>query len=155
MENKIRISLLKSEIDAQIKLIEVIFSEIQERKKGIKKNKIRLESLAYKIHNLYCAFEDLMKIVARCFENQIDDIARYHKELLKRMTLKIDGIRPALFSDETFKLLDELRSFRHFFRHAYSYEIKYEKVKSLLDSVDKLRLRYKQDIECFIKSLEA
>lgn len=151
---KIEFRLLKSEIDAQIKEIEKLFIDIDNRKRGARNNMVKLESLAFKLHNLYCAFEDLFKIVARYFENQVEDIARYHKELLKRMSLQIEGVRPALLSQETFKILDELRAFRHFFRHAYAYELKYEKVKPVIDCAEKLKGLYKYDIERFLKQLE-
>lgn len=151
---RIEFNLLKAELDAQIKEIERLLSDIEDRKKGAKRSKAKLESLAYKLHNLYCAFEDLFKTVARYFENQVEDIARYHKELLKRMSLQIDGVRPALLSEETFKILDELRAFRHFFRHAYTYELKYEKVKPIIQSIDKLRGLYKGEIERFLRELE-
>ena len=80
---RIELNLLKAEFNAQIKEIEKIFADIDDRKRGAKKKKAKLESLAYKLHNLYCAFEDLFKIIARHFENQVEDIAKYHKELLK------------------------------------------------------------------------
>lgn len=151
---RIELNLLKSELYAGIKEIEKLFLDIDDRKKGIKTSKAKLESLAYKLHNLYCAFEDLFKIVARHFENQVEDIAKYHKELLKRMCLQIEGVRPALLSEETFKTLDELRAFRHFFRHGYAYELKYEKLKPVIKGADKLRGLYKGDIERFLKELE-
>lgn len=150
---RIEFNLLKSELDAQIKEIERLFSDIDDRKKGAKRSKAKLESLAYKLHNLYCAFEDLFKTVARHFENQVEDIARYHKELLKRMSLQIDGVRPALLSEEAFKILGDLRAFRHFFRHAYAYELKHEKVKPVIQSADKLRVLYKGEIERFLREL--
>lgn len=87
--------------------------------------------LGYSLHNIYCAFEDLFKEIAKTFENQIEDPSRYHRALLKRMTLEVPGIRPALLSRETHKVLDELRRFRHMFRHAYTYELESRKVRDL------------------------
>jgi len=37
-------------------------------------------------------------------------------------------MRPALISAELYELLDELRRFRHFFRHAYGVELDADKV---------------------------
>lgn len=108
-----------------------------------------LESLAYQLHNLYCAYEDLFKIVAGFFENTIDD----QKELLKRMTLSIEGIRPALISEESFTLLNNLKSFRHFFRHAYGYELDKRKVAIVLEDAQKLKETFKLDLERFLVSL--
>lgn len=151
---KIEISLLKSELYAHIREIERLYADIEGRKKGAKRSKTQLESLAYKLHNLYCAFEDLFKTVARHFENRVEDIARYHKELLRKMTLQIEGVRPALLSEEAFKALDELRAFKHFFRHAYAYELKYQKIKLVLESADRVKDLYKGEIERFLKELE-
>jgi hypothetical protein len=150
---KIEFNLLRAEVGAQIKEIDKIYSAISERKKGAVKNIANLESLGYKLHNLYCAFEDLFKIVARHFENSVEDIARYHKELLKRMSFTIEDVRPALLSEESFRLLDELRMFRHIFRHAYAYDLQYEKLKPVIKSADMLRGLYKREIERFLQKL--
>lgn len=50
-----------------------------------------MESVAYQIHNLFNAVEDLLKIVAASFENQITDTARWHTALLQRMTQEVVG----------------------------------------------------------------
>lgn len=151
---RIELNLLKAEFNAQIKEIEKIFADIDDRKRGAKKNKAKLESLAYKLHNLYCAFEDLFKIIARHFENQVEDIAKYHKELLKRMTLSIEGVRPRLLSEASFNILDELRAFRHYFRHAYQHELRHEKIKPVLDASEKIKILYKDEIRKFLNEIE-
>ena len=151
---RIEFNLLKAEIDAQIKEIEKIYYEIEDRQKGAKRNKAKLESLGYKMHNLYCAFEDLFLIVARYFENQIKDFNQYHKELLRRISLSVEGVRPRLISEEAYQELDELRAFRHFFRHAYSYELRYEKIKISLNSARRLKDLYQKDIAQFLETVE-
>jgi len=91
--------------------------------------------LAYNLHNLYNAFEDLFREIAKTFENEIENFEYYHKELLKRMTVEIYGIRPKILSKESYAVLDELRVFRHIFRHAYTYEIVPEKINLLKDNL--------------------
>jgi len=152
--DKIEFHLFKAEVEAQLKQIDNIYEEIMNREKGAKTNKVELESLGYKLHNLYCAFEDLFKIVARYFENQILDMTKYHKEMLKRMSLPVVGVRPALISEQSYRELDELRAFRHFFRHAYSYEISYEKIKIPLSGAKRLKNLYKENIYQFLSIIE-
>lgn len=53
-------------------------------------------ALGYTLHNLYNAFEGYFFRIAKFFENNISDLT-WHKGLLERMTLDIDGVRPALF----------------------------------------------------------
>jgi hypothetical protein len=109
---KARLSILIARIKSQLENIEKLFSKMEERKTP--KSSAEWESVAFRLHNLYCAFEDLFKIVAETFENQIEEKARYHTELPQRMAIEVEGIRPAPLSPETVRLLDNLRSFRHF-----------------------------------------
>jgi uncharacterized protein YutE (UPF0331/DUF86 family) len=148
---KIELALLKAEIDAQVVEIDHIFTRLAERKK--KKGKVVVESIGYQLHNLYCAFEDLFKIIAEAFENHIQDKSRYHVELLRRMTIPIQGVRPLLLGKESSSLLENLRSFRHFFRHAYSYELDERKVKIVFEDAFKLKEIYQCDINSFLKNI--
>jgi len=148
---KERLALLKAEVQARVKEIDNIYAKLEDRKG--RRGKVAIESLAYQLHNLYCAFEDLFKIIAVFFENNIEDKTRYHAELLKRMALTIEGVRPAFLSRDSFVLLDNLRSFRHFFRHAYSYDLDERKVRIVLEDAEKLRELYARDVEGFLKSL--
>jgi len=147
-----RLSLLRASIKAQGTEIERIFERIEERRRG--KGEANLESLAYQLHNLYCAFEDLMKIVADFFENHIDDSAHYHSALLWRMKMPIEGVRPALLSETSYKLLESLRAFRHVFRHAYSYELDPKKLALVVEDALKLRRLYQGDIDRFLGQLQ-
>ena len=149
--DKEEIAVLKAQIDSQIGEIENIYAKIEKRKRieGI----TAVESISYQLHNLYSAFEDLFKITAKAFENHINDISRYHTGLLKRMTIHIEGVRPSLISKESYMLLDNLRSFRHFFRHAYGYGLDERKVDIVLEDAAKLKKIYKKDIKRFLNKL--
>ena len=148
---KERVALLQAELQSRTQDISNIYLKLDERKG--KRGKIAVESLSYQLHNLYCAFEDLFKAIAVSFENNIDHKARYHAELLKRMTYTIEGVRPALLSQESFLLLDNLRSFRHLFRHAYSYDLDERKVRIVLEDTIKLRTLYARDLQAFLQGL--
>jgi hypothetical protein len=144
------IAILKAELGAQVGEIEKIYVRLEERSK--KKGKVAAESTGYQLHNLYCAFEDLFELVAKTFENNIHDKGRYHLELLKRMSIAIEGVRPALLTEEVIVLLNNLRSFRHLFRHAYAYDLDEKKVRIVLSDAVKLRALYQKDIRAFLGS---
>ncbi len=151
---KERYAVFKAEINDQVQIIKKLFEDVEQRSKGIGKSAIKREALGYKLHALYCAFENLFKITANYFENNIDSKKAYHRELLKRMKIEIPGVRPHLLSEKSFKLLDELRGFRHYFRHAYEYELDTIKLKNLVRVVAELQESYLHDIEDFLKNLE-
>ncbi len=150
--DKAKLALLRAELAAQTRQIEAIYNKIEERRRS--QGQAELESLGYQLHNLYCAFEDLFEVVAGTFENQIDEEGRYHIELLRRLTVAIEGVRPALLSPECYRLLDNLRAFRHFFRHAYSFELDERKVRLVLDDALKLKDLYRGDLDRFLLALE-
>ena len=113
----------------------------------------KISHLGYLLHNLYCALEDIFREVARTFENQIEDPARYHRELLKRMYCEIPQIRPALLTSRSYAILNELRGFRHIFRHAYDYELSADRVARLREIVLQDWESIQQDLNNFIDFL--
>lgn len=88
---------------------------------------------ALRTQQFYTAIEDLFKQIAKSFENHIDTMTNFHKELLLRMNTEVPKIRPAVISKESLILLDKVRAFRHFVRHAYDCELD-EKQLDLIQS---------------------
>jgi hypothetical protein len=63
---------LRTDVKAQLELITAINQKLVKRSENLTgDNPILLESIAYQIHNLYGSTEDLLKIVAAYFENNI------------------------------------------------------------------------------------
>ena len=135
MQTKKRIVIFLSEYDHQVKLIESIFEDLEKKLSIADKqtpSKEMVESVGYWMHNLYCAFEDLFKLVSSFWENNLNVNGDFHINLLKRMQIEIKEIRPALLNEKSYSFLNELRGFRHAFRHAYSYGLDAERVAFLL-----------------------
>ncbi len=59
-------------------------------------------------------------------------------ELMRRLSIEIPGVRPALFSSELVSDLQELRGFRHVVRHAYDVTLKKDKIIPLLDAAERV-----------------
>lgn len=86
---------------------------------------------AYYLHNTYNALENTFDQVSRTFENHVKDLSRWHRELLAKMFLDLSPLRPPVLSPDLKPLLDELRGFRHVFRHSYDYGLDPTKVADL------------------------
>ena len=151
-----QLTLLKVDLRAQLSEISTIQEKLQVRADRLEaEDPFILESTAYQIHNFYCAVEDLLKIVAMYFENNISDSAKWHSVLLQRMASIIPQVRPAFLSTESYQLLNGLRGFRHFFRHAYGATIEYEQLKSNLDKALYLTSLLEADMHQFLAQLSA
>lgn len=146
-------ALLKAEVEDLCGQIDQIYTRIEERQSEFGSRTENLDSMGYQLHNLYCVFEQVFEIVAQFFENNIAG-ERYHTDLLRRMRLTIEGVRPACISEEAFTFLDELRRFRHFFRHAYLSKLDFDKLAHLVEVAKKLRVVFQRDRQRFFEKLK-
>lgn len=151
----VRLAVLRAEVEAQWERIEQVFLLIEERANGMREDDpASVESVSYQLHNLYSAVEDLMKMVAAAFENSVADASQWHAQLLNRMMLTIEGVRPALFGKDTAVLLHELRSFRHFFRHAYAVPLVFARVAQNVEKARESRALLNRDVRTFLQQLD-
>jgi len=107
---------------------------------------------AFYLNQLYSGFERIFQYIAEVFENTIEG-SRWHKNLLERMRLNIEPLRPALIRNDTYQCLDDLRTFRHFFRHAYEADLDPEKVSLVMNRAMRLRDFWSRDLTNFTNFL--
>ena len=145
-------ALLEAEVRESYKVVERIYERIRQRQASFRTTEEKADSMAYQLHNLYGAYEECFETVARFFENRIEG-ARYHADLLRRMKIEIEGVRPSLLSECSYALLDELRRFRPFFRHAYGVELDVDRVERIVGIALQLEGVFQQDREHFLARL--
>lgn len=149
-----RLIVLQAEIQAQLEVIDLVYNVLADRATLLQPaSPIALESVAYQLHNLYGAIEELCQLVAKTFENNITDPSRWHSQLLNRMGLIIPGIRPALLASDTIQKLHYLRTFRHFFRHAYGVALDYQKVEENVRLASEAVSYLHRDVTSFFQNL--
>lgn len=151
------LKLLKAEILDALR----ISRENQEKLDALQPEKINKETsendlilVGYFLSGWYSNFEDIFLKITKEFENKIEDASRWHSELLYRMTLEIEGIRPAVISRKSMKYLDDLLKFRHVFRYSYAFELDWQKMSI---TIEKWRLGQNliyKDIENFVNYLD-
>ncbi|MEM4134693.1 MAG: hypothetical protein QXV73_05795, partial [Candidatus Micrarchaeia archaeon] len=77
-----------------------------------------------------------------------------HLKILRRAITELPNIRPSIISRNTFIILDELRTYRHKFRHIYLYMISPSRIIELANQAIKLHDFFILDIEKFIEFLK-
>ena len=145
-------AVLKAGLESRREELHRLAERIRQRRPGFAETAEGVDSMAYQLHNLYGGFEQLFEEVAGTFENRVEGES-YHTGLLRRMKLRIEGIRPALLSLETAGILDELRRFRHLFRHAYTADLDPLKVGEIADKVPELIERFDAGLDGFLQQL--
>lgn len=101
--------------------------------------KVRLEppdgiersAIAAMLHSFYTGTENLFKRIAIEYDGGIPAGSTWHRALLDRMAAPA-GERPAVLSIALHDRLAEYLQFRHVFRQAYSFQLRWEKMQSLV-----------------------
>ena len=91
-----------------------------------------IAAAGYVLHNIYGALENIFEQISRTFENHVTDPTQWHRELLTKMFLEIPKIRAAVLPADLRGFLNDLRGFRHVFRHAYEFELDAKKLALLV-----------------------
>ncbi len=149
----VQIRALKADIIADLEVISDIYAAIN-RYGTVPASEEQLIVVAYYLHNLYCAFESIFQRIAEVFGNQISDRTGWHADLLRRMALNVEGVRPRLLCDRAYDGLDELRRFRHLFRGAYRLHLDAERLELVYKKARALEQVYQNDIERFMAFLD-
>ena len=98
-------------------------------------NEIELSALAAMLHSFYTGIENIFKRVTVEVDSERVQGDAWHRELLLRM--KLPGAhRPSLLSSELHDALLEYLRFRHVFRHAYSFDLDWQKMSPLVLNVE-------------------
>jgi len=99
-----------------------------------------LAAIATFIHNCYNGIENILKRVLSFNQIEMKDTATWHKDLLKT------SLDIGIITNELFNTLSNYLSFRHFFVHSYSFTLRWDELKPLVDDLEKALNRFKSSI---------
>ncbi len=139
-------AILLGYFDKQIVIIKKLYNEIIHIDITIYDKRYLF---ALKTQQFYTSIEDLFKQIAKSFENHIESMSNFHKEVLVRLSTEVPGIRPALLSKANLTLLDKVRAFRHFIRHAYDCELDEKELQLIQDRLRNEFNHVLKDLEVF------
>ena len=72
------------------------------------------------------------------FENHLEKRGDYHERLIQRLSLDLDGIRPAFIPHGRASDIRELKGFRHITRHAYDLTLRADRLAELARIAEQL-----------------
>jgi len=117
---------------------------------------VYLDSVALNLHGFYSGVERLFELIARHIDRdrELKTSESWHQDLLQRMKKDIQETRPAIISDESASVLDELRRFRHLVRNIYTFNLIPEKIEPLVSSLPELWSGLRAELLAFADFLE-
>lgn len=113
-----------------------------------------IDSVALNLHGFYSGLERLFELIARNIDGNVPDASTWHRDLLHRMAEDIEGIRPAVISQENASALDEYRRFRHLVRNVYSINLLPEKLIGLMMALAPTWEKVRTELRAFSQFLD-
>ena len=106
------------------------------------------------LENYYTCLETVFLRISQHFENRLDP-ARWHNDLLQKMTLEIEGVRVAAVSEAAYPPLFELLKFRHFKRYYFELEYDWDRLDYLVAKVRQAHPLVMEDLTRFARFARA
>jgi hypothetical protein len=94
-----------------------------------------LDGVALNLHGFYAGVERIFEDIARTLDETVPAGPDWHRDLLLQMSAAIDGVRPAVISQETRFCLDEYRGFRHVVRNVYAFNLRPLRLQELTQNL--------------------
>jgi hypothetical protein len=113
-----------------------------------------IDSVALNLHGFYSGFERIFVHIAETVDDDLPRGENWHELLLKQMMVEVRGVRPAVISTVTGRLLDELRRFRHVVRNVYTHNFNPENIENLVNAAAEAFDHLSAELTAFANFLE-
>ena len=134
-----------NEIDKLLLEYDLIFKKIKSETPDL----FDMTILGSVLHSFYNGLENIFNIIANNIDGSVPTGNKFHQELLHQMASK-NSMRDEIIDEQMYLKLREYATFRHFYRHAYSFQLNWEKMKSLVENIHVVWKETKQSLEKFI-----
>jgi len=145
-------NLIKEQIKFKINDIDKLFSEYDLIFKKIETQApdlFDMTILGSVLHSFYNGLENIFEIIAKNIDGNVPNGNKSHQELLHQMASE-NSKRNEVLNEELYLKLREYATFRHFYRHAYSFQLNWEKMNPLIDNLHMVWNEVKLNLENFI-----
>ena len=103
---------------------------------------VELMALSAMLHSFYGGIENVFKRIALDIDDSLPSGSRWHSDLVQQMSRAGIGRGPVI-SNDLCERLGEYLTFRHVFRHSYTFDLRWEKMSGLVlgcrETFDRLR----------------
>ena len=146
-------TIIKRQIQFKIDEIDKLFSEYELIFKKLENGKpdlFDMTILGSVLHSFYNGVENIFETIAKNLDKEVPTGNKSHQELLHQMASE-NNYRQEVISEELYMQLREYATFRHFYRHAYSFQLNWNKMEPLIDNLFKVWKQLKEKLQIIIE----
>ncbi|MFW5999634.1 MAG: hypothetical protein ACOCQC_03120 [Halanaerobiaceae bacterium] len=147
--------IFRDEVEEQLAAIRQLEDTLQE----IDKNKELDNEIAKRVYgsileDFYMAVEKIFKSIASEIDDDLPEDAKWHKKLLRQMSVEIPGTRPPVLNKDLFHNLEEYLRFRHLIHNIYGFQLDYERFEHLIQKLPKTIDKFETQIMRSLNEIE-
>lgn len=141
---------VKEYCDAEFENINHVSNQLQELRENTDRQYtiVELAAMATFLHNFYNGIENIQKRILNYINVETKDTPTWHKDLLKI------SVENSIITEKIYDVLSGYLSFRHFFIHAYTFNLKWEDLKLLVDGVGDTLKQFHHLVDKYIEELK-
>ena len=147
--------VLKEEIEREVENLVRLDREMAEILSHPEPSFLETRAAGSVLHDFYSGIEKIFRRIASKIDRDVPSGDDWHVDLLMRMAIPINGIRPKVISEELKEQLGEYLRFRHLFRNIYGFELKWERCKNLGTMLRKVLAAYQAEIREFLNFIDS
>jgi hypothetical protein len=110
-------------------------------------------SISMSLQTVYSNIENVFELLLKASDNYRGSGDSFHKEILERASSPIEGVRPAIISQDLKSLLVHLLGFRHFVRKQYAFEVKLNLALENFDRAEQALPMLKIEIQSYLSTM--
>jgi hypothetical protein len=130
-----------ADIEELLSSYDVLFMCVNQRTP----DKIELAALGSVLQSFYNGVEGVFLLIAKQVDGNVPIDPAWHQALQNQMT-EANAKRVAVLSSETADRLSMYMKFRHFFRHAYSFQLSWPRMEQLVQDLMPVWSAVKEEI---------
>ena len=141
---------LRADIDREMRNLERLSQElVRVLVATTEGTSARVRAAGSVIHDFYTGAEKIFRRIAIRMDQDLPTGEDWHVQLLHRMAVSVEEIRPAVIDGTLENQLEEYLRFRHLFRNIYGFDLKWERCQPLAERMDKTFGDLKEQIGIF------
>ena len=137
------------QLDAELSGVKPLFDKLADRDP----DEIEMRAAALSVHAFYNGIENVFTLIAKHYDQQVPSGLRWHRQLLDRMSERIDR-RPAIIEKSEYDILAEYLSFSHLVRHSYPGSLSWYRFSEIARNLYSAHQQVERRIRDFLSFLE-
>lgn len=137
------------QIDELLARYEPLLTKVQQDEPDL----VELTALASVLHSFFTGIESIFVAIAKNIDGIPPGGPSSHRDLLNQM-VEPSSARTAVLSSDSAAQLAEYLAFRHFYRHAYSFFLKWAEMEDLVVKMPQVWRQVRDDLIVFLEKYD-